>query len=76
MKPRKNVSKRRWKARAQQGRWLPAAVVYAIDINPSPLNERWLPHPYEPGFWRLISSWKNVKVLVKKPPEVTQNQPP
>lgn len=53
MKPRKGVSKRRWKARARAGRWLPAFVVYAIDRNPSPLAERWVPHPTEPAFWRL-----------------------
>jgi len=62
MKPRKGVSKRRWKARARAGRWLPTAVVFAIDKDPDPLTERWLPHPYEPDFWRLISSWKRVKV--------------
>ena len=53
MKPRKGVSKRRWKARARAGRWLPAFVVYAIDRDPKPLTERWVPHPTEPAFWRL-----------------------
>jgi hypothetical protein len=51
--PRKGISKRRWKARAQAGRWLPTIVVFIIDPSPAPLTERWAQHPTEPDFWKL-----------------------
>lgn len=53
MNRRKGVSKRRWKARAKMGRWLPMMVVVAIDKDPAPISERWELHDIHTDFWRL-----------------------
>ena len=63
--PRKGISKRRWKARARMGRWLPLMVIVAIDKDPSPISERWELHDIHTDFWRL-----------KKPPGSSAKQLP
>jgi hypothetical protein len=45
-------SKRRWKARAKAGKWLPIIVVLMLD-NSIDLTERWELHPEDQRFMRL-----------------------
>lgn len=72
MKPRKGVSKRRWKARARMGKWLPYTIVFAIDRDPAPLSERWSSHPTDPDFWRLKTPPEVTSGGLSKPPEVAE----
>jgi len=55
MKPRKNVSKRRWIARARAGKWIPMQVVFALDKSQE-LFSNWDQHPTDPTFLRLRRS--------------------
>jgi hypothetical protein len=55
MTMRKQVSKRRWKARIEARKWIPKAVVFALDREPY-IYERWDLHPTESDFLRLRRS--------------------
>jgi hypothetical protein len=52
---RKYPSKRRWKARASAGKWVPLTVVMWLD-DVAVVSDNWEPHPTEKGFWRLRRS--------------------
>lgn len=49
---RKYPSKRRWKARAKAGKWIPLMVVMWLD-DVEVVNDKWREHPTVKGFWRL-----------------------
>lgn len=52
MNRRKQVSKRRWKARLDAGKWVPTQVIIALD-NAKDLSQNYQPHPTEKGFLKL-----------------------
>jgi hypothetical protein len=49
---RKNLSKRRWKARLMLGLWIPGMVVHAYGFQP-PEGDVWEPH-HDLDFGRLV----------------------
>ena len=55
MTRRKQVSKRRWKARAEAGKWIPLMVVIALDPI-FDLTEKWDLHPHDHRFMKLRRS--------------------
>jgi transposase len=55
MAHRKQVSKRRWKARMDAGKWLPLSVLLWLD-QVYEIHTKYEEHPTVKGFWRLRRS--------------------
>lgn len=62
MKPRKQVSKRRWKARLKAGKWVPKMVVLLL-FTEKDLSQVLEQHPIETDFYRELVRRKCCEVL-------------
>ena len=60
MKPRKQVSKRRWLARIRAGRWVPSMIVYVLEDSQY-VGDRYEVHPTERGFLRLRNDAEDLR---------------
>jgi len=66
MTRRSQTSKRRWIARIRAGKWVPSAVIYALDKRQD-LGDTYEMHPTEWGFMRLRRSAKVAWVEKESP---------
>ena len=66
MTRRAQSSKRRWIARVRAGKWVPSAVIYALDKRQD-LGDTYEMHPTESGFLRLRRSINSNSAETEKP---------